>query len=185
LKNIYYTSFFGLFSIMFFGISFTLFFFQLAINFISTSGMLEPLKGVMPEKDIRILLFIGILFVLFSLLSALKVLGQTIWEMGLLFFSKDEEGKALLDTKKISYLFIIGGLISVPLNSSILLSVSVLGATFIAYLIYFLIKQSKSFSVVGMFGFVLFQVIVWGSIGSGIAYIYFTLASTYLKNMPF
>jgi len=147
--------------------------------------MLEPLKGVMPEKEIRILLFLGILLVLFAIFSALKVLGQTIWEMGLLFFSKDEEGKDLLASKKISFLFIIGGLISIPLNSSILISISVLGASFIAYLIYFLIKQSKSFSVVGMFGFVLFQLIIWGSIVSGIAYIYFTLVSTYLKNMPF
>ena len=170
---------------MFFGISFTLFFFQLAINFISTKGILEPLTGVMPEKDIRILLFIGILFVLFSIFSALKVLGQTIWELGLLFFSKDEAGADLIVSKKISYLFILGGLISVPLNSSILLSISVLGATFIAYMIYFLIKQAKSFSVVGMFGFVLFQLIIWGSIVSGIAYIYFKLVSTYLKNMPF
>jgi hypothetical protein len=170
---------------MFFGISFTLFFFQLAINFISKLGMLEPLKGIMPEKDIRILLFLGILFVIFAIFSALKVLGQTIWEMGLLFFSKDEAGADLIVSKKISYLFVIGGLISVPLNSSILISISVLGATFIAYMIYFLIKQSKSFSVVGMFGFVLFQLIIWGSIGSGFAYIYFTLVSTYLKNIPF
>ena len=147
--------------------------------------MLEPLKGVMPEKDIRILLFLGILLVLFAIFSALKVLGQTIWEMGLLFFSKDVEGKDLLASKKISFLFIIGGLISIPLNSSILISISVLGASFIIYLIYFLIKQSKSFSLVGIFGFVLFQLIIWGSIVSGIAYIYFTLLSTYLKNMPF
>jgi hypothetical protein len=151
----------------------------------STSGILEPLKGVMPENDIRILLFLCILFVIFSVLSALKVLGQTVWEMGLLFFSKDEEGKDLIISKKISYLFMVGGLLSILLNSSIMLSISVVCASVIGYLIYFLFRQSKSFSAIGMLGFVIFQVVVWGSIVSGIAFIYFTLLSTYVKNMPF
>jgi hypothetical protein len=185
MKNIYYTSYFAFLSIILFTVAITLNLFQLTINFLSVSGILQPLTDIMPEKEIRILTFLGISFIIFLVLCGLKLITDLFWQFALLFFSKDREGIDLLASKKFSYVFILGGLLAVFLNSSLLYIAIVLLVTIIAFIILFFIKQSANFTVLGMIGFIVFQLAILSVIGSGVIYAYFTLFAEFITALPF
>ncbi|WP_088071310.1 DUF5366 family protein [Gottfriedia luciferensis] len=185
MKNIYYTSFYAFLTIILFTVAITLNIFQLAINFLSVSGILQPLTDMIPEKEIRILTFLGIAFLFYLVLSGLKLISDMIWQFALLFFSKDKEGVDYLATKKYSFVFLIGGLIAVFLNSSLLYIAIIFLLTVIAFLILFLIKQSANYTLLGLIGVIMFQLIIWGLIGSGLVYAFFTLFAKFKTSMPF
>ncbi|WP_088041313.1 DUF5366 family protein [Bacillus sp. EAC] len=185
MKNIYYTSYFALLSIILFTVAITLNLFQMTINFLSVSGILQPLTDVLPEKEIRILTFIGISFVIYLVISGLKLFSDTIWQFALLFFSKDNEGVDLLASKKYSFVFILGGLIAVFLNSSLIYIAIIFITTVLSFFILYLIKQASNYTIIGITGFILFQLIVWGVIGSGVVYAFFTIFSKVKTSMPF
>jgi Family of unknown function (DUF5366) len=185
MKNIYYTSYFAFLSTILFTVAITLNIFQMTINFLSLSGILQPLTDILPEKEIRILTFLGIAFLFYLILSGLKIISDLIWQFALLFFSKDNEGVDYLASKKYSFVFIIGGLIAVFLNSSLVYIAIILLVTIVAFLVLFLIKQSSNFTIIGIIGFILFQLIIWGLIGSGIVYAYFTIFAKLKISIPF
>lgn len=185
MKNIYYTSYFAFLSIILFTVAITLNLFQLTINFLSVSGILQPLTDIMPEKEIRILTFVGISFIIYLVLSGLKLISDLFWQFALLFFSKDNEGVDLLASKKFSYVFILGGLIAVFLNSSLMYIAIIFLVTIIAFIILFLIKQSANFTVLGIIGFIIFQLAIWAVIGSGVIYAYYKLFAKFLTALPF
>ena len=185
MKNIYYTSFFALLSIILFTVAITLNIFQMTINFLSVSGILEPLTDLLPEKEIRILTFLGISFLFYLVLSGLKLISDMIWQFALLFFSKDNEGVDFLASKKYSFVFIIGGLISIFLNSSLLYIAIIFLLTVIGFFVLFLIKQSTNYTVIGMIGFIVFQLIIWALVGSGLIYAFFTLFAKFKTSVPF
>lgn len=185
MKNIYYTSYFALLAIILFTVAITLNLFQMTINFLSVSGILQPLTDLLPEKEIRILTFIGIAVIIYLALCGLKLISDMIWQVALLFFSKDNEGVAYLATKLNSYVFIIGGLIAVFLNSSLLYIAIIFFVTIISFIALFLFKQSSNFTVIGMIGFILFQLIIWAVLASGIMYAYFTIFAKFITSLPF
>ncbi|ODG90379.1 MULTISPECIES: DUF5366 family protein [Bacillaceae] len=185
MKNIYYTGFNALLSIIMFTVAITLNFFQMTINFLSVSGILQPLTDLLPEKEIRILTFLGIAFLFYLVLSGFKLISDMIWQFALLLFSKDNEGIDLLATKKYSFVFLIGGLIAIFLNKSLVYIAIILIVSVIAFFILFLIKQRSNYTIVGVIGFIMIQLIIWGLVGSGVVYGAFTVLAKFKTSMPF
>lgn len=185
MKNIYYTSYFAFLSTILFTIAITLNLFQLMINLLSTAGILQPLSDILPEKEIRILTFLGIAFLVYALLSGLKLIADMVWQLSFLFFSKDEEGEDFITSKKNAYVFIVGGLIAVLLNHSLIYIGIMLVITCIAFVVLIFYKRKASFTLLGMIGFVIFQLVFWGLVVSLIIYAYFTLFAKFLTSLPF
>ncbi|PET40809.1 hypothetical protein CN514_23535 [Bacillus sp. AFS001701] len=55
----------------------------------------------------------------------------------------------------------------------------------IAFYILFLIKQRSNYTIVGVIGFIMIQLIVWGLVGSGVVYGAFTVLAKFKTSMPF
>ena len=83
------------------------------------------------------------------LFSALKLIGETIHELGMLFFSKDQNGETMNVARGGYVIFFIGALLSAIGIQSLPLLVIIFGITVAVYFVYTVYKMSHFMSLTG------------------------------------
>lgn len=106
MKNTYLTGYFPLISILLFSSAFSIFTVGITTDFLTQAGILKGMLEFFSEQGIRLALFAAFALVYFMILSALKLIADTVLELALLFFAKDPEGELKENSDCIRCLFI-------------------------------------------------------------------------------
>ena len=119
------------------------------------------------------------------LFSALKLIGETIHELGMLFFSKDQNGETMSIARGGYVIFFIGALLSAVGIQSLPLLIIILGITVTVYFVYTIYKMSHFMSVTGLVGIIFFEILFWTLFCTVIVYILIKLYNGVIASLPF
>ncbi len=184
MKNTYFISYFPLLSIILFSLSLAIRVEKTLLVFLENIGIYSGMLEFFSEGGIKLSLLVILLLLFFMVFAALKLIGNTINELSLLFFSKDSEGESLKLIRNGAIIYFVGSVISlISLNSFIGIGLIFAAAT-ICYFIYFVYKVSSSLSVLGLIGLIFFQVIIWSLIILGVVFIVAKVYNSFMASLP-
>lgn len=95
MKNPYLYGYLPLITIVLFSLTFGIFAVSESLQLFQAIGVYNGMREFLSDLELRFVLLIIFALVFFMLFSALKLLGETIHELGMLFFSKDKEGQTI------------------------------------------------------------------------------------------
>ena len=143
------------------------------------------MREFLTDFQLRICLLIIYALLFFMLFSALKLIGETIHETAMLFFSDDVEGESYSEARGGNVIYFFGSLASaVGINSLTVLAVVFLMTTFI-YFVYVVFKMSRFMTMTSMIGLIVFEIIVWSALVSIVIYIVLKLYNGVMASLPF
>ncbi|RDI36935.1 hypothetical protein DFR59_12422 [Falsibacillus pallidus] len=184
VKNTYLTGYMPLLSILLFSLSFSIYGEGQIISFFKWIGLYKGMREIMSAGEIKVSLLVMIALFMFMLLSALKLIAQTIHELALLFFSKDVEGESLKKVRSGSLIFFTGGTLSIFCAFSVWALVIVFFVTAFGYFVFYLYKVSAGLSVMGLVGIILYEVLSWALFLLVVIYSGFRLYQGLLASLP-
>lgn len=185
MKNPYLYGYLPLLTIILFSLTFGIYVVRIAIDLFSKIGLYDGMREFLSDMELRVLLLIVFSLCFFMIFSAFKLIGETIHETGMLFFSKDHEGETIHAARGGYVIFFFGSLVSVFGITSFLILIGILACTVLTYFIYTVYKLSTFMSFNGMVGFVVFEIVVWVTFLSCIIYVVFKLYNGLLASLPF
>lgn len=184
MKNTYFTSYFPLFSIILFSLSFSINVEQFLLGILKSTGIYEGMLEFFSDGGIKLAILTLLVVLFFMVLAALKLIANTINELSLLFFSKDSEGENLKKIRSGAIIYLIGSAISlISMNSYIGIGI-IFAVTTIAYFMYFVYKVSTSLSYVGLIGLIFFQVLIWSLLITGVIYLAVKVYNSIMASLP-
>ncbi|MGG4042250.1 YufK family protein [Bacillus smithii] len=185
MKNTYLTGYFPFLTILLFSLSLAIYVEDTIMNFLKQIGIYQGMLGIISETELKLAVMIGLIAVFFMVLSALKVVAETINELSLLFFSTDTDGDILKNVRNGSLIFLAGGLVSLCSYASIIGIIAIFLLTVLIYFIYFVYKISPSLTTsFKLVGFICFQIVVWGFITSALLYMILKIYNTAMAGLP-
>ncbi|CAM5218771.1 Membrane protein YufK OS=Ureibacillus acetophenoni OX=614649 GN=SAMN05877842_109129 PE=4 SV=1 [Ureibacillus acetophenoni] len=185
MKNPYLYSYLPLFTIILFSLSFGIFAVNQLLPFLSSIGVYSGMREFLSDIELRVFLLIILSLCFFMLFSALKLIGQTIHEVGMLFFSKDKIGETISVARGGYVIFFFGSLLSVIGIQSVSILMAIFAITVFIYFIYTIYKMSKFMTMVGMLGLIIFEILFWSIFVSLLLYILLKLYNGVLASLPF
>ena len=185
MKNPYVFGFLPLITIILFSLTFSTYTMSKAIDLFKVIGVYSGMREFLSDLELKIFLLILLALVYFMIFSALKLIAETIHELGMLFFSKDFEGKTMAQARGGYVIFFIGAVISAVGFQSILLLLIIFLATAFIYFIYVVFKLSSSMSALGTLGLIMFEIIVWSLFIALVLYIIIKLYNGVIASLPF
>ncbi|MFA9557573.1 DUF5366 family protein [Evansella sp. AB-rgal1] len=184
MKNAYLTSHFPLLSIILFSLSLSIYSERNLVLYFMQIGLYEGMIEFFSERGIQLTLLFLLWLFFFMLFSALKLIADTINEVSLLFFSKDEEGSDLKSVRKGSWFFLVGGILSIGLTFHIMLILAVFVAACIAFFIFFIYKVSVTQSSFSLIGIIFFHTFFWFSFGLTVLWALLKLYNSIIASLP-
>ncbi|RXJ00632.1 hypothetical protein DS745_11245 [Anaerobacillus alkaliphilus] len=184
MKNTYLTSHFPLISILIFSITFSLYSEGIIIQKLHDFGVYDGMTEVFSDSGIKLTLLFLLLLLFFMVFAALKLIADTIVELSLLFFSRDQEGTELTKIRSGSWLYLIGSLLSLLFFQKIIVILLILVAVTFSYFIYFVYKVSSSLSSIGLVGLIFFHVFFWFSFTLTVFYATIKLYNSFVASLP-
>ncbi|WP_416149065.1 DUF5366 family protein [Salipaludibacillus sp. HK11] len=184
MKNTYLTSHFPLISIVLFSLAFSIYMERVLINYLQTIGLYSGMIEFFSESGIHLALLFVLWLFFFMLFAALKLIANTINELSLLFFSKDEEGTDLRNVRRGTWFFLIGGVFSIVASVDIIFLLSVFILSCFSYFIFFIYKVSDSLSFSALIGLILFHLFFWFAFGIAVAYTIVKLYNSLIASLP-
>lgn len=185
IKNPYIYSYLPLISIILFSLTFGLYSVNEAITVSRRVGVYAGMREFLSEVQMRVLLLVIFATLYFMIFSTLKVIGETIHEVGMLFFTKDTIDSAVNKVRGGSVVFFFGSLVSVIGLTNLYILVLVLLVSVVVYLIFIMYKLSNVISFGAVIGVMMFEIVVWAVILTSIAYAVFKLYNVVLSSLPF
>lgn len=184
MKNTYLTSHFPLFSILLFSISLSIYTENIIIEWLSDIGLYTGMLEFFSETGIKLTLLFLLTFFYFMVFAALKLIADTMIELSLLFFSKDEEGNDLRKIRGGTWIYLIASccsLLFITFPAGI--GASFILATFI-YFIYFVYNVAESMSGAGLFGMIFFHISFWCVFVMAVIYAAIRLYNSFINSLP-
>ncbi len=185
MKNPYVFGFLPLITIILFSLSFSTYTMFKAIDLFKVIGVYSGMKEFLSDFEIRLFVLIIFALIYFMLFSALKLIAETIHELGMLFFSKDFEGKTMALARGGYVIFFAGAIISAVGFQSIKILLLIFLATAFIYFIYVVFKLSNSMSMIGTLGLIMFEIIVWSLFLALVIYVVIKLYNGIIASLPF
>lgn len=185
MKNPYVFGFLPLITIILFSLSFSTYTMFKAIDLFKVIGVYSGMKEFLSDFEIRLFVLIIFALIYFMLFSALKLIAETIHELGMLFFSKDFEGKTMAQARGGYVIFLAGAIISAVGFQSIKILLLIFLATAFIYFIYVVFKLSNSMSMIGTLGLIMFEIIVWSLFLALVIYVVIKLYNGIIASLPF
>lgn len=93
--NVYLLSYAPLISILLFSTSLAIATTELALHWLDQVGVYDELLQLLTARDTKLVVWLGFLIVYFMIFSSLKLLSDTINQLGFAFFIKEQEGTTL------------------------------------------------------------------------------------------
>lgn len=185
MKNPYVFGFLPLITIVLFSLSFALFTMNKVIELFKVIGVYSGMREFLSDVELKLFLLILLALIYFMVFSALKLIAETIHEIGMLFFSKDYEGKTMAQARGGFVIFFVGAIISAVGFQSIHLLLMIFLLTTFIYFVYVVYKLSSSMSLIGTLGLVMFEIIVWSLFMALVIYIIIKLYNGIVASLPF
>lgn len=184
MKNAYLTSHFPLIAIILFSMSFAIYSGTMVIDYLQELGLYSGMIEFFSERGIQLTLLFVLWFLYFMVFAAMKLIADTVNELSLLFFSKDEEGKELQKVRRGSWIFLIFSILSViaVINGFLLVSVFLAGC--VIYFFYFIYKVSESLTTGALFGLIFFHVLFWATFVLAVSYAVLILYNSVIASLP-
>ncbi|MBU9713178.1 DUF5366 family protein [Evansella tamaricis] len=184
MRNAYLTSHFPLISIILFSLSFAIYSEQIIIIYLKNIGLYGGMIEFFSERGIQLTLLFLLWLFFFMLFSALKLIADTINELSLLFFSKDQEGTDLKNVRGGAWIFLIGSLCSIAATVHIYFLLGIFAACCLLYFIFFVYKIGESLTSLSLIGMIFFHVFFWFSFGLAIIYALLKLYNSLIASLP-
>lgn len=184
MKNTYLTGYLPLFSILMFSLTFSVYGVGVSIELFKGIGIYAGMREFLSDIQLKLFILILLMIIFFMIFAALKLIAETINEVSLLFFSRDQEGKALQQIRSGSIIYFVGSLISVVSLKSFIGLASIFLVTSIVYFMYFVVKTSSTLSMAGTIGVVLFQLVVWSVLISSVLFVVIRLYNSLMASLP-
>lgn len=185
MKNPYIYSYLPLFTIILFSLTFGIYMVGVSIELFTSIGLYAGMREFLSDIQLRVFLLILFALCFFMLFSALKLIGETIHEVGMLFFSNDQQGETYRVARSGYVILFFGALLTVFGIQSYIALIAIFSITVLAYFIYKVYKMSHFMSLIGMIGFISFEIVLWAMLLTIILYIIFKLYNGLLASLPF
>lgn len=185
MKNPYLYGYLPLITIILFSFSFSMFAISESLQLLHAIGVYNGMREFLSDLELRFVLLIVFALLFFMLFSALKLIGETIHELGMLFFSKDKEGQTIHVARGGYVIFFFGAFASIIGFQSLPILVIVFLITVFCYFIYNVYKMSQYMSIAGVIGLIIFEIITWSILLALIVYAIVKLYNGILAGLPF
>ena len=185
MKNPYLYGYLPLITIILFSFTFGLFAVSESLQLFQAIGVYNGMREFLSDLELRFLLLIVCALIFFMAFSALKLIGETIHELGMLFFSKDKEGQTIHAARGGYVIFFFGAFASVIGIQSSMVLVTIFIVTIFFYFIFNVYKISQYMSFVGVIGLIFFEVLSWFLLLALIIYAVLKLYNGVLASLPF
>lgn len=185
MKNPYIYGYLPLFTILLFSLTFGIYTVGVSVELFLSIGIYTGMREFLSDIELRIFLLVIFALCFFMLFSALKLVGETIHEIGMLFFSKDQEGETIRAARGGYVILFFGALFTVFGIQSFIALITIFFITVLAYFIYKVYKMSHFMSLTGMIGFISFEIVFWALLLTIIIYIILKLYNGLLASLPF
>jgi Family of unknown function (DUF5366) len=184
MKNTYLIGYFPLISIILFSLSFAIYGEMEALILLKNIGVYYGMREFFSVTGIKLSLLLAAFICVFTLFAALKLISDTILEFSLLFFSKDSEGDSLKSVRKVSVIYVIGGVLSLLMVKSILFILAVFIITTIVAFVYFVNIISSTLSNAGLIGMIFFHTFIWSILLLTVAFALLKLYNSMISSLP-
>ena len=185
MKNPYLYGYLPLFSVILFSLTFGIYLVGESLVFLTSIGVYAGMREFLTDLELRLLLLSVFALCFFMLFSALKLIGETIHEVGMLFFSKHNNGEMISVARGGYLIFFFGALLSIFGIQSILILLSVFAVTIFSYFVYNIYKMSQFLSLSGTVGLIFFEILFWAIFITFICYVVLKLYNGVLAGLPF
>lgn len=184
MKNTYITGYIPLFSILMFSLTFSVYGVGACIDLFKAIGIYAGMSEFLTGAQLKMVILAMLMIIFFMILAALKLIAETINSVAMLFFSKEREGRALQQAGSGSMIYLAGSLISAASLHSFTGLVVIFILTSFVYFIYFVVKVSSMLSLAGTIGVILFEVVIWLILLSGVLFVAVRLYNSILESLP-
>ena len=185
MKNPYLFGYLPLITIILFSLTFGIYAVSQSMDLFNAIGVYNGMREFLSDFEIRVFLLIVSALMFFMVFSALKLIGETIHELAMLFFSKDRNGETIHIARGGYVIFFIGALATMAGMHSILFLILILLITVAVYFIYTVYKMSHYMSYIGLIGFIVFEMVVWAVFLAAILFVFVKLYNSILASLPF
>lgn len=184
MKNTYLTGYFPLIAILLFSSSLSISTSFYALKMLSSFGMYDGMLDYFSEKGIRLALFAAFALLYFMVLSALKLIANTVTELSLLFFANDPEGNNLKKLRMGSMIYLGGGILSFVLLQNVIWIVIWFAVVTLAYFVFTVYRIYSTLSLMSLVGFILLELLFWFTFVIGILFIFIKLYNSIMASLP-
>lgn len=185
MKNPYLYGYLPLITIILFSLTFGIFAVSESLQLFQAIGVYNGMREFLSDLELRFVLLIVFALIFFMVFSALKLIGETIHELGMLFFSKDKVGDTINAARGGYVIFFFGAFASAIGVRSIIILITIFLATIFCYFIFNVYKMSKYMSFAGVIGLIFFEVLSWFILVALVAYAIVKLYNGILASLPF
>ncbi|MGF9979968.1 YufK family protein [Bacillus subtilis] len=184
MKNTYLTGYFPLIAILLFSSSLSISTSLYALKMLSSFGMYDGMLDYFSEKGIRLALFAAFALLYFMVLSALKLIANTVTELSLLFFANDPEGNNLKKLRMGSMIYLGGGILSFVLLQNVIWIVIWFAVVTLAYFVFTVYRIYSTLSLMSLVGFILLELLFWFTFVIGILFIFIKPYNSIMASLP-
>lgn len=184
MKNPYLYGYLPLISVVLFSLTFGVYAVTESIQLFKVIGVYSGMAQFLSDFEIRIFLVVVFMGCFFMLFSALKLVGETIHEIGMLLFAKDLQPETYSSAKSASTIVFFGSIVSAFGMSSLSVLGFIFVATMIVYFMFVVYKMSDAMSTTGLVGLLFFEILVWAVMLLSIGYVIMKLYNSILSSLP-
>lgn len=185
MRNPYVFGYLPFVTILLFSLTFGVYTVGQSIILFREIGLYTGMREFLTDIQLRVFLLVISTLFYFMIVSALKVIAETIHETAMLFFSKDVEGNSYSKARGGNVIYFFGALATVGGIHSIKLLAAIFLVTTIVYFIYVVYKLSQFMTIMSMIGLIFFEIIMWAMFISVVIYILLKLYNGVIASLPF
>ena len=185
MKNPYLYGYLPLFTILLFSLTFGMYTVGISLDFLTSIGIYSGMREFLTDFELRVLLLIVFTLCFFMIFSALKLIGETIHEVGMLLFSKDQKGETISVARGGYVIFFFGSLVSSFGIQSFTVLITIFLLTVFIYFIYNMYKMSQFLTMSGTVGLLVYEILFWSILMTLIMYVVLKLFNGILASLPF
>lgn len=185
MKNPYIYGYLPLITILLFSLTFGMYAVSESLQVFQAIGVYSGMREFLSDFELRAFLLIVFAVIFFMLFSALKLVGETIHELGMLFFSKDHDGTTVNQARGGYIILLVGAICSAFAIQFIYVLVGIFVLTVFIYFIYLIYKMSHFMSMGGTIGLLVFELFMWTILLSLLVYVVLKLYNGILASLPF
>ena len=185
MRNPYIYGYLPLITILLFSLTFGMYAVGESLQIFQSIGVYSGMREFLSDFELRVFLLIVFAMIFFMVFSALKLVGETIHELGMLFFSKDQDGATVSQARGGFIILFVGAICSAFAIQFIYVLVGIFVLTIFIYFIYLIYKMSHFMSMGGTIGLLVFELFMWTLLLSLLVYVILKLYNGILASLPF
>ncbi|MDM5230048.1 DUF5366 family protein [Lysinibacillus pakistanensis] len=185
MRNPYIYGYLPLITILLFSLTFGMYAVGESLQIFQSIGVYSGMREFLSDFELRVFLLIVFAVIFFMVFSALKLVGETIHELGMLFFSKDQDGATVSQARGGYIILLVGAICSAFAIQFIYVLVGIFVLTIFIYFIYLIYKMSHFMPMSGTIGLLVFELFMWTILLSLLVYVILKLYNGILASLPF